>query len=382
MLARALGPEGFGTFSSAWAAAQLILPLAVFGIPRFLLHRFEMYGSDAGICLSPAFRSLGITGIAAASCYVLWILSSADDNVLQALGWMFAVWILLSVPVVTVYAIYQIERNVRSLVLWPLLQIFPRTVVAGAVFVLGVSAVGAGTGYVVVLLPLSLWSAWRMGQWLSTIGHFGWRVETLTNVFKGAAPYGISEALDRIDLKAIVPLVAVLANERQAGYVAVVVSILQMLYLIPSALFQRYWLPYLHRWQGYKSTLTLLFLRARLIILAAAGLVSALIIVGVSSPIIDFIYGEKFAETVASLNVSVLALPMLLGSAALTYGFITESEVRLLSAFQITAFLIMVLIAIILVPTGGAVAGAWAFVASRSILFLLMLLAFLKWRRY
>ena len=382
LLARNTDVAQFGAFSVAWTGIQALIPLAVIGIPHYVLHRFKAVGDGATCYLVPAATGLGLFTLVAVGLYGAWLLWSDVSPEVKETGMVLLVWLVLVVPVVAVYSKYQYQHRLERLVYWPLWQIVPRTLVVLAVLFLDGSLFYVAVGFVLVLAPLT-WIS--LVELRSLAESRGGRQECAASVsprelVADAWPYGITEWLEKLDIRLLVPIVAFVSDDRDAAYIAVSASLLFLVYLLPSSVLQRYFLPYLHNWSVHDPARLYRFALRWVLLLTAASVLLIPLFWLVSEPMIIWLYGTGYAPAVQVFDVMMIGVPVLLVSGVVGRTFLQPSEVRRLVVMQTASLLLLVAGVWLLFPLIGLVAIAWAFVAERAVL--LLLLAWMARRNY
>lgn len=388
LLAAQYGPKVYGAFSVSWSAAQFLLPFSVAGIPRFLLHRFKTRPYSAHYWLSPAFVLLVCGAVACSSLLSAWAVYIAPSHISCETGLWFACWILLMAPVVTVYMIFQMEQRLLFLALWPLLQIAGRTVVVfGAIF-REYSISEVAKGFTLMLFPLALFA-------LVTLMRF-WRAQSADSsrlsgalpfqsrglVLRHTLPYGLSEILDKVEFKIAVPLTAYIVGIEAAGLLSVAINILVGLYLVPSAVFQRYCLPYLHAWSVNAPDRKRVFLLKSVLLLAGAGSLAGAMLWWKAFFVVNTLFGPEYVASVPLLKILAWAIPVWLVSTALVHMFLSVAETVRLVALQLFGASAMIFILMGLAGEMGAAASAHALLWGRLLLVALSSLIVIKmlWR--
>ncbi len=382
LLARNLDVASFGAFSVAWTGIQALIPLAVIGIPQYVLHRYKAVGPGAACYFAPAAKGLVLFSLLSASLYGAWLALAGVSQEVRSTGLVLTVWLLMVIPVVAVYAKYQYEHRLPALVYWPLWQILPRTLVVVIVLLFDMPMFYVAVGFVLMLSPLT-WIALRelLALPASAGGSETNRMRvTSPELIADAWPYGIAEWLEKLDLRLIVPLVAVVGTDQDAAYVAVSASLLFLIYLLPSSILQRYFLPHLHEWSAHDPARLYRFAYRWILLLAGGSLLLIPILWIISGPAIIRLYGAGYAPAVEVFNVMILVVPILLISGVISKTFLKPSEVRKLVLLQTLSLLLLLAGVWFFFSRVGLIAMAWVFVSAR--LFLLLSLSFAAWRNY
>ncbi len=374
LLARYYGPFDYGAFSVAWATSQLLFPLMVLGIPRFILQRFKNEGALARRWLIPSFKLMGFLGALLAASFYLWLTFSMPGEITMHAGEWLAFWLLLMVPVIAVYSRFQVEGNILFLVIWPLAQIFPRTLAIGTSILLGWPIDRVALGFVVVTLPLSTFSSFKLRRMLDLTWGASWKKATaddqglvpgMFSILRLASPFGMAEILDKVEFKLIIPLVAYLMGNEAAGLVSVAVNILMAIYLLPSSLFQRYLLPYLHQWAAHDPERKKHFLRRTVVILGLGGLTISPVLWLASECLVLALFGAPYSGATVLLKILSLAIPIWLISTACIHMFLSLIEIRRLVVIQVSCVAVTIAFTITMIPLIGLAAAALALLTGR-----------------
>ena len=379
LLARHYGPYEYGEFSVAWAGAQMVIPILALGIPRLLLERFKSEGNLAVKWLYPSFRLMTLIGCLCAFCYWLWGAFFVSQMSTRITSKWLTFWLILMTPVIVVYSKFQIELKIPLLVLWPLLQISLRTLAICMSILCGLPIEKIAFGFVLVTFPLSVFAIKELRDMLTLQYKSNEDIYLRTSGFKpgistilrSALPFGLTEVLEKIELKLIVPLAAYQMGSEAAGLVSVSVNLLVAIYLVPSALFRRYYLPYLQEWDVLNPKKKWQFLQKTILILGSCGLIMIPIIWVISSSVIGYLFGASYLKSVMLLKILSIGLPVWLISIAFVYMFLSMFEIKRLLAIQIICLIVTVVFAIFMAPLLGLAAFACALLLGRSLLVIL-----------
>ncbi len=376
LLAQNTDLETFGAFSVAWAGVQAFIPLAIVGIPQYVLHRYKAIGPAAAGYLPSAARGLGLFGGLSVALYLAWLEGSGLDEGVRHAAWILSVWLLLLVPVIAVYSKFQYQHRIPALIYWPLLQVVPRALVVVLVLQFGRGILHVVVGFVLVLFPLT---------WVSVRELLSLRREapvmeasrsaTLKDLLSEAWPYGISEWLEKLDLRLVVPLVGILGGQADAAYIAVSGSLLTVIYLLPSSLLQRYFLPHLHEWSVHEPARLYRFANQWIFVLTIGSLLVVPTLWALSGVGIPFLYGEDYVAAIKVFDIMVLALPISLISGVVAKTFLRPTEIRSLALLQGVGVILLLIGAWLIYPLEGLLGIAWVFVLARALLLLGMAVA-------
>jgi O-antigen/teichoic acid export membrane protein len=362
---RALGPDEFALWAYLNSLCVLWLPIACLGANHLLLSEhyagrtanraaarrlFVLYGSTTLVSCC-AFVGLGAAGSLASS----W-----------ATGTALAVLFLAQVPVVLVYPLLQARGRATWVALWPLVQVLMRLAIAllalgiglhlgsvVAVWALGCLTLGAIAG-------MWIWeSARRRLQTTDGGAPQGWRALVLS-----AASFGVSDFMDALDLKLLVPLGAWWLSRQETAAAGLLVVLLSAAFFVPHVLVSRLLLPAVHRLGG--SSADLLVLVRRLCVWSGAALGPVAILWWwLGPPVVAHLTRGGYHEQAGAIALAgVATMPLVLSMLGGAIHLARERTVSLLR-WRVEALLLFLVTATWW--QGAGLAGLlWAFVIGRA----------------
>jgi len=252
---RALGVAGFAQWAYLTALVGLFVPLACMGANHLLLSEFyEGHLVDRADASRVILYVCSFSAIALAAFIVVYQRGARASEANLPLSMVTALFVA-QVLVTLAFPVYQARAQTGWVALWPLLQVGLRAGV-GALAMLAawslLEAVGAWTVVCICLAAVAAWQVWpsvrarleRPAAILPEVA--GSRPGTRRTVAAGVG-FGISELLDALDLKLLVPLAAFLFGAVETAASGLAVVVLSAVFFFPHALINRVLLPAIHR---------------------------------------------------------------------------------------------------------------------------------------
>jgi O-antigen/teichoic acid export membrane protein len=198
---------------------------------------------------------------------------------------------------------------------------------------------------------------------------------TLKQVLYKTTPFGLESSLFLIHYQSDLILLRYLVNEKAAGFYAVAAVVMAAAYLVPSVLYQKFFLPTIHRWSFNERARLRSFLKIGTPTMFLIGFFLMLITWFSSPYFIPLIFGENYFPAVSL--VGILALSMPFRYLAIHLGSILSTRDFIWLNLKITAFtaLLNILLNLALIPKYGAEGAAVATVTCHITLALCFVIA-------
>ncbi|MFH2063029.1 MAG: flippase [bacterium] len=231
IMARYLGPEGYGGFTTVLTFLQIFATLAGFGLPITTSKLLAREGTDERRLMSNAFtlRLLSGLGIFALVPFVgLLFPYSPEIKLGIAVGTLSFLGLVLQELLVAVFQ--------RHLVTWKVAI----AEIAGRVVLLGgtVLAVTAGRGLISIIAALAAGNliqfglSWLMARRFSRIG-LAFEMSVWKEILRESWPIGVSVAFNLIYLKGDVLLLTVMRTQAEVGLYGAAYKVLDVVTVLP-----------------------------------------------------------------------------------------------------------------------------------------------------
>lgn len=356
LVARKLGPEGYGLLSAALTTTVLIAPLAGFGLQGFWLKVFGEEGWAGIRWIASSIRFVVFSTILSIFIIIAWAIFGphelATTEVMLILT--FHVSGLMIVELVTAKLL--LEEKHTQVALW---QLVPH-VLRFTLVVLYLAFVNVGNDvnaisyiYALVALGVTIFGAMQVKYMFngdfdlkghcrnhSSIKHIN--VSAL-DVAKNAWPFGIAGILHLIYFQSNVVILKYMSGDEAAGVYNVAFSIMAAVYLFPGVVYQKFLLPKLHRWSNHNKTLFFEAYRKGNKAMFGLGCVAAVGIYIVSPWGIPFLFGIQYSKAVEPLLLLGACAPIRFLATSIGSMLITQQHMH-------TKVKLMGLVAVVNVP--------------------------------
>jgi O-antigen/teichoic acid export membrane protein len=377
LFARTLGPAQYGVIAAANAIANLLGPLAAFGVGLMLVQKHASEGWAARRWVAPGFRFVGFTTLVATCVFLVWALT-----VMPRRSELLAA--ILMLPLTFSFAAiqlaesrFQLEQNYGGVGRWHVLKhvLLFTAALAGTVFALGLFEIAALIGLSALTLAVSGLAASRVmvRDSFALRGHGRRTPETqqeappsFSQVFHASWPFAASSIGFLFLLQASLIAVQLSGGNHDAGIFGLAISIVTTLYLLPRLLYQRYFLARVSRWHYHEPERVVSF-AGQVVPFVALLSAPAAVLIALSAPIVlPYVFGRGFNDAVPALQILCLAVPFRFLSSGFAITAVETDQVKKRAFLQVAFGLAAAFIVIATAPYWG-ITGAAAIVVTAEI---------------
>lgn len=368
MLVRMLTVEEYGSFSTAITFTGIIASLAGFGVGSYWLRIFGKEGWTGFRWINNTLK-LALFSIVFSLVILLCITLAVDMSVSTKILMLFFSTIIVSQGLATLaYSIYQLEGNYKHLALFQFLTHGLRLIVVLLAWIFGKSLLMVGLGYLVASLIQSIVYAhttYRMYKKEIHLKDHDWKeasesrdLPTFLMTFKNSWPYSLSGVFYLIYFQSNVFLLSRFIGEEASGIYNVALTVLTVIYLFPSTIYQGYLLPKIHRWAEHdKQKITTIYHSGGKMIL----ILGVLLMIGLSSTalwIIPLLFGDEFIVSGYVLIILSASIPIRLLGNNLASILVTENNMVKKVLYQGIGAAVNVLLNLGMIPVYGVYGAA------------------------
>lgn len=382
MLARGLGPDEYGVFSSSLSLITLLCPLAAFGLAQFLIKTFGEEGWGAIRWCSSARIYSSISTTLVIVLLVFWAFWGPNDSRARFIIFCLVFYIPSQLFVELVGSRFQLEENYRALAAW---QFFPHLfrflvvllLISGLLTEMKVESVALSYVFVSCGVLLALWRTvfeFIFGK-VRLKGHgfiqqfFGQENQpTLRDVLKGASPFGLATLFHLIYFQSDVVLLKYIVGDSVAGIYNAAFMVLSAIYLIPGVLYQKYLLPKIHRMASYdRSAFYKVYRKGNVSMLLLGGAATLMCFV-FSDVFFVNVFGDSYSESALVLKIISLSCPFIFFACSTGAVLATKNHMPLKVKLMAMVAAFNVLVNFVLIPNYGALGAAISTVFSNILL--------------
>ncbi len=385
ILARVLGVESYGVFTSSLAVITTLSPLAAFGVSSFVVKAFAKEGSIAERWVTPVLRFSLASTVAIMAVGVLWALVISQTNLERDIILILALLIPSQAMLELIICKHQLEDDFSRM---GLAQALPGLMRAIAVVVAGYLSVEYGfvtlcisaVAYVVPNILILIIGA----LYLLNFSKYGLKPKgfenidstrlildenSVKNTFFLSAPFGFGVLLHLVYYQSGIIFLGNMHSHEAAANFSIVISILTAVYMLPSILFQRFVQKIFHI-EAYGDAKRFFYRVKRSVFFAGfIGCVAAIISVAIIPVFIKIVFGDGYIKASEVFWLVAISIPLRFMSfstgAALQTRDYAGIKVRCMGVIA----LISVLLSFVLVPWLGLEGAALVLLMSEFMLF-------------
>lgn len=382
LLARKLGPAGYGLFASSLATVSMIAPLAGFGLSQFRLRVYGAEGWGADRWIRPSLRLSAVTTAIAFALVLAWAVLVAPtlDTTLALL--VLSPVILGQISVELVSCKLRLEEHYHRLAGWQLLIPAGRLVVAllavtAATASVGLVALGYGlVALLVAVLAIPQFRTMVRGD-MDLHGH-GPRpaqapalpVPRAAELWSQAWPYGMAAALYPIFFQVSTVMLKYLGGDVQAGRFGISMAVMSAIYLIPTTIYQKFLLSKLHRWAAHDRPKFWHVYHRGIVSMLALGLAVGAALWLVMPHVVPLVFGDAYRKVVSILMVLALCPPIRFLSTAVGSVLLTGTHMYYKVLMMGLAALVTIALDLLLIPAYDEFGAAYAIIGGEVTLLL------------
>ncbi len=372
LIARYLGSEQLGEFSSLYAYVSLFTWLATLGIEPVLARESARWRERSGSIMATGVALCGLFAIAAAVLAILIAPHAGYRGKMQLLVAFSAIELLLFSPLRLVGCIFQVDLKqwygigitlVRQ-VLW-LLIIIALAKAKGSLtsFVLGrLSAAAVET---VLILAVSAWFLRPPRRIV---------LQDFKVYLRACIPIALSMLLASVYLRIDQVMLHKLASDRVLGFYAAAVKVSELFEMLPAALLSSVF-PLLAIAANDEQQIAAYADRIFRYVMAAAGLLCTLISVG-SGLLVHILFGPQFDPSAGLLSILIWSEFGVFFGTAVANLLLARGLQNYLLYPTIAGASINVLLNLIWIPRYAAAGSAWATLVSYTFAWAVVLVGF------
>ena len=386
LLARELGPAGYGLFTSSLAMVSMVAPLAGFGLAQFWLKVYGAEGWAADRWLRPSLRFLVVTTALTMSIVVVWAGVGAPADAATTLVILLPV-VLGVLAASLISTKLRLEERHGALALWQLATPGSRLLVAIALMLVpALAGRFVAFGFALISLGVAALAApqvWAMLRGEMRLHGHGPRpaapgagahrevdAPRAWSVWSQAWAFGLSAVLYPVFFQISTVLVKYFDGNVQAGIFGIALAVMTAIYLIPSTVFQKYLLSKQHRWAVHDPRKFWLVYRRGNVVMLVAGIVLGGLVALLARWAVPLAFGEKYQAVAPVLMVLAWCVPIRFMSTGVGSALLSERHMRYRVFAMGLSALVVIVLNVLLIPSRHEIGAAIATLVGESVLLL------------
>lgn len=328
LLARLLTQEDYGTVSFYIILINLISSLLGFGLGNFWLRRFATEGYEARRWILSSLKGILVLSFLVIPIYfIVPIISIGTDTILISLS-LLPLLLFQGLSSI-VNASFQLTNKYTNLSYFMTIKNSLLFVSSLTLFIYEVSTFYIIYGLLSALLLI--YSLVLLQKFNSSLRKYTGTKQNIPSVFelyRSSWPFAIQGTMYMLYYQVDIIIITVLLGTEYSGLYNASFTIISLVFAFSSIFFQIYLLPRTNVWIAESNRKMILFIRNKLSIIAFVfGGIIALVIYGFSDFIITLVYGAGFTESIAILNILIIAIPFRFMANSIEVLFTTEKAV-------------------------------------------------------
>jgi O-antigen/teichoic acid export membrane protein len=384
ILARSLTLSDYGQLAAVLAAANLLSPVAGFGLNWFWVQVFGREGWNAFRWIVPSLKVLGIASLlslAALSTYLLTASTLAPD-VRVAVTVLACCLLLGQVAVDIASSKYQLEERFGLLAVWQTLPQIGRLAIALFVFAapaypfMTVLGGYAGISVAQILIGLVVLRQFLM-RGIRLVGHTATTSDIVPDVpgvvrtATLALPFAFITVFYLVYFQSSVLLLHAFIGARETAIFSAALLIMAAIYLIPNIVFSKFLAARICRWADHDPDRYAAALHVSVAAMAASGLLLMIALIGLAPITITMLFGIKYAPTIIILTWLAPTVPLRFVQSAYSAVLVSEVDVRRRVSYAGISAGVSLSANLILLPIIGLPGAVIASIASEGSLMIL-----------
>lgn len=382
LLARKLGSNDFGAFSSALTTITLLAPLAGFGISQYWLKAFGQEGWGATRWLKPSFQFVALSTLFLSCSIVGWALLSKHDQLTQNLLLILSIYILGQLSVELVSSKLQLEERYLRLAFWQFLPHCLRCIMvfsAGLISAVPIAAEFYAAFFSVIALVFFLLAIPQLLQMIN--GTLALKGHVFTTELQGSVvnpgmlrvasqswPFGVAAFSHLIYFQSNIILLKHLSSNSAAGIYSVAFTVMAAVYLLPSVIYQRFLLPKMHRWANHDPEMFYQIYRRGNVLMLLLGTLAMLMILLLADLAVPLLFGEAYSAAAGVLKILALSAPIIFLAFSSGATLVTQEHMKVKVKYMGLTAVINVPLNILLISLFDLKGAAIATVVSNALL--------------
>ena len=381
IIARNLGSESYGAFSSAMATVLVFSIFASFGVSQVWLKLFGEEGYVGIRWIKPSLKFITINLIITSFSLALWAFFGPHAEQTKLMLLIMIMHIYGYVAVLLVAAKFQLEEKYQVLSFWQLLPNISRLLAVFIGFyifdkslsILDISVIYGIIGFVFFVIGAYLLYHMQKGQF-NPAGHKennnpGHLVNPKTKeLFFEALPFGLGGIFAFVFVQSDIIMLKYISGNVEAGLYAAAFVIINAIYLIPNILYSKFLMPKFHRWANHDRKKFYETYKKGNVFMLSIGIVFTLGILLLADFFIPLIFGEDYINSIPLLKVLSLTIPVIFMGYSVSATLVTKDNMKKKVVYMGIVALLNICLNSLLIPIFQSKGAAYATIFTNLIL--------------
>jgi len=382
ILARNLGIEQFGIFSSALATINIFSLFASFGVSQSWLKHFGIEGWNALRWLPSSFKLVSILITLVLLILFVWAIFGPNDENTKYVLLVMSSFLISQIIIEFVSVKFQLEEKYYKLALWQLLPNLLRLVLIATiiyVFSLSLNVVEVACIYAfiaIIYILIGIYQLKQMSVKLDLKGHGEKLINYISTpnikeCFSHSWPFGLASIFAFIYLQSDIVMVKYMSGNKQAGLYNVGFILMTAILIFPTVFYQKFLMSKVHRWANSNKDKFYKSYRWGNLAMLILGIIVAFIVYFLSDFFIPLLFGNRYTSSVFLVKILSFSLPFYFIAYNVGTTLVTNEHMKQKVKLMGLVALINIILNFILIPKYSAYGAAISTVISNAFLLIL-----------
>lgn len=374
-------PEAYGVFSSSLSFVMLFVPLAGFGVAQLWLKTFGQEGWAARRWLKSSLKFIVYSTGLVFLGFLMWAILGPHDFLTSWVLSLLAFHVFAQVVLELVSSRLQLEERFTALAIWQLFPHFTRFILVAILGLLLSHNLNVMLGSLMyslvalVMIPIGYYMLKPMfTKDFGLVGHNSNKEDgnqeqkSWKEVVALSWPFGLAAFAHLIYYQSDIVLLKYLDSDASAGIYNIAFLVVSAIYLLPGVIYQKYFLPKIHRWSIQEPERVKEVFEQGNIAMLLLGL---LFLVGIWITAdwgIALLFGKSYSEAAYVLKALSFSVPFMFVAFSAGAVLVTQNHMKLKVKLMLLVALLNVVLNLILIPSYGMLGAASATIISNALL--------------
>lgn len=381
LLARHLGVEQFGIFSSAIAIVTVLSLISGFGVAQAWLKHFGEEGWNAVRWLSSSFKLATISIFIVLLILIIWSTFGPNDSESKKILYILSFFIIGQMITELVSVKFQLEEKYSILSLWQVIPNLLRlSIICFFIYifkdksfdVITVAYVYSSVAILFILIGINQLSKMKNDQF-DLKGHKN-KIINFTNIpnvketFSHSWAFGLGSIFAFIYLQSDIIMLKYISGNEATGYYNVGFIIISAILIFPTVLYSKFLMPKYHRWANNDKNKFYEYYKKGNLLMFIFGMFFFIIVLSFSNFFIPILFGQDYMNSIILVQILSISLPIYFVAYSIGATLVTKENMKYKVQLMGTTALINIILNTILIPLYNEIGAAIATIISNLIL--------------
>ncbi|MGD9624397.1 MAG: flippase [Arcobacter sp.] len=381
LLARYLGVEEFGIFSSAIAIITVLSLISGFGVSQAWLKHFGKEGWNAVRWISASFKLATISIFIVLFILIIWATFGPNDLESKKILYILSFFIIGQMITELVSVKFQLEENYSYLALWQVLPNLLRlSIICFFVYIFQYKSFDVITvAYIyscvaIVFILIGINQLLKMKKYEFDLKGHGNKIMNFTKIpniketFSHSWAFGLGNIFAFIYLQSDIIMLKYISGNEAAGYYNVGFIIISAILIFPTVLYSKFLMPKYHRWVNQDKNKFYEYYKKGNLLMFVFGMIFLIFVLIFSDFFIPILFGQEYVKSILFVQILSISLPIYFVAYSVGATLVTKEYMKYKVQLMGITGLVNIILNAILIPLYSEIGAAIATIVSNLIL--------------